>query len=510
MKSDLNYHSVIRMMGVLFLVLGMAFIPTFAVALLYREYLEAKIFLACLVPCFIAGLVLIKAFPPKEIKTRHRDVYLIVTLCWLISSVVGAIPLLAAGTFNNPIDAFFEMCSGFSTTGATVLSDIEGQTKSILFWRSFTHWMGGMGIIVFMAALLPSMGIGVQMIAGAETPGPTMTKLKAKFSDTAKDLYKLYIAFTIAEVILLLIGGVNLYDSLVHTFGTVGTGGFSNYGDSVGHFQSPYVHWVIIVFMLLCGINFNLYFLIPKKRIKEFFADEELRWYLGIIGIVSALIAICLFVYTSGASVDATGFEGTSIEGAVLLPTGIERTIRESVFHVVSLITTTGYAISNYDVWPTFCRMLVIIITISGACSSSTGGGVKVVRLMTAVKFVRRGFRQKLHPNRVVNLTINKKPIQQQVATDIVYFIFLYVLILFLGTFIISFDGFDLTTNFTAALTCLSNVGPGLNVVGPAMNFTEFSDLSTFVLAILMIAGRLELFTFVMLFSPRFWNSNRV
>ena len=253
-----------------------------------------------------------------------------------------------------------------------------------------------------------------------------------------------------------------------------------------------------------------LYFLIPKKRIKEFFADEELRWYLGIIGIVSALIAICLFVYTSGASVDSTGFEGTSIEGAALLPTGIERTIRESVFHVVSLITTTGYAISNYDVWPTFCRMLVIIITISGACSSSTGGGVKVVRMMTAVKFVRRGFRQKLHPNRVVNLTINKKPIQQQVATDIVYFIFLYVLILFLGTFIISFDGFDLTTNFTAALTCLSNVGPGLNVVGPAMNFTEFSDLSTFVLAILMIAGRLELFTFVMLFSPRFWNSNRV
>ena len=495
MKSDLNYHSIIRMMGVLFLVLGIAFVPSFAVALIYKEFLEAKIFFACLLPCFLAGLVLIKAFPPREIKTRHRDVYLIVSLCWLVSSVIGAVPLLAAGTFKNPVDAFFEMCSGFSTTGATVLADIEGQARSILFWRSFTHWLGGMGIIVFMAALLPSMGIGVQMIAGAETPGPTMTKLKARFSDTAKDLYKLYIAFSVAEILLLMIGGVNLYDYLVHTFGTVGTGGFSSYADSIGHFRSPYVHWVIIVFMLLCGINFNLYFLIGKRKIKEFFADEELRWYLGAVVIAATLIAITLFAHSSK---DPN------------LPVGIEQTIRESAFHVVSIITTTGFAISNYDIWPTFCKLLILILTISGACSSSTGGGVKVVRIMTAIKFVRKGFEQKLHPKRVLNLTINRKPIQQQVATDIVYFIFLYVVVLFIGTLLISFDGFDITTNFSAALTCLSNVGPGFNGVGPAMNFTEYSTFSTFVLSMLMIAGRLELFTFVMLFSPRFWNSNRV
>lgn len=495
MNSDLNYHSIARVMGVLFMVLGAALALPLAVALLYREYFEAKCFLACLVPCIIAGLVLIKAFPPGNIKTRQRDVYLIVTLCWLVSSIVGAIPLIIAGMTNNPIDAFFEMCSGFSTTGATILTDIEGQARSVLFWRSFTHWLGGMGIIVFMAALLPSMGIGVQMIAGAETPGPTMTKLKAKFSDTAKDLYNLYIVFTVVEIVLLLIGGLNLYDAAIHTFGTVGTGGFSSYGDSIGHFTSPYVQWVIIIFMLLCGVNFNLYFLIPKKRIKEFFADEELRWYLAFIIITSALIAITLFALPAGQEAK---------------PEGIEPTIRSSVFHVVSVITTTGYATMNYDLWPTFCKVLILIITISGACSSSTGGGVKVIRILTAIKFVRRGFYQKLHPNRVLNLTINKKKVPQQVATDIVYFIFLYIGILILGTILISFDGFDITTNFTAALTCLSNVGPGLGGVGPAMNFAGFSDFSTFILAILMIAGRLELFTFVMLFSPRFWNSNRV
>ncbi len=221
MKSDLNYHSIARMMGVLFLVLGLAFVPSLIVALIYREFFEAKCFLACLVPCFIAGLVLIRAFPPDDIKTRARDVYLIVTLCWLVSSVVGAIPLILAGTLRNPFDAFFEICSGFSTTGASVLNDIEGQARSILFWRSFTHWLGGMGIIVFMAALLPSMGIGVQMIAGAETPGPTMTKLKAKFSDTAKDLYGLYIIFTIVEIVLLIIGGLSLYDAAVHTLSLI-------------------------------------------------------------------------------------------------------------------------------------------------------------------------------------------------------------------------------------------------------------------------------------------------
>lgn len=489
MITNFNYHSVIRMMGVLFLVLGMAFVPTIMVALIYREYFQAICFLACMIPCFLVGFVLMRLYSPSGLRTKQRDIYLIVSLCWIVSSAVGTIPLILTGTFNNPIDAFFEICSGFSTTGASVLNDIESQARSVLFWRSFTHWLGGMGIIVFAAAILPSMGIGGQLVASAETPGPTLTKVKAKFSDTAKDLYKIYIMFTAAEIILLILGGVSVYDAMIHTFGTVGTGGFSNYSDSVGHFGSPYVEWVIIVFMILCGTNFNLYFLIPKKKVKEFFKDEELRLYLGIIITVSGLIA--LFLALRG------GYASTG------------KAVRDSVFHVASVITTTGFVTADYDLWPTFCKMGIMFVMITGACQSSTGGGVKIVRVLTAVKFVRRGFFIKLHPNRISNLTINKKKVEQNVVTDIIYFLFLYFAVLMIGTLLISFDGFDLVTNFSAALTCLSNVGPGFGMVGPTLNFATYSNFSTFILSLLMIIGRLELFTFIMLLSPHFWNSNK-
>ncbi|MBQ7246175.1 MAG: TrkH family potassium uptake protein [Firmicutes bacterium] len=489
MVTNFNYHSVLRMMGVLFLVLGMAFIPTIAVALIYREYFEASCFAATMVPCFIVGFVLMRIYSPSGLRTKQRDVYLIVSLCWIVSSIVGSIPLVLTGALPNPIDAFFEICSGFSTTGATVLNDIEAQARSVLFWRSFTHWLGGMGIIVFAAALLPSMGIGGQLVASAEAPGPTLSKTKAKFSDTAKDLYKLYLIFTAIEIILLMFGGMTLYDAAIHTFGTVGTGGFSNYSASIGHFQSPYIEWVIIVFMVLCGINFNLYFLLPKKRIKEFFFDEELRVYLGLIFVITALSSAMLF---------AKGFFAN-----------IGDTIRTVAFHVVSVITTTGYVTADYDLWPTFCKLAIMIVMITGACQSSTGGGVKIIRVLTTAKFVKRGFFLKLHPNRVSNLAINKRKVEQNIVTDIVYFVFLYVATLFVGAILISFDGKDMVTNFSAAMTCLSNVGPGFAEVGPTFNFSGYSNFSTFILSILMIAGRLELFTFVMLFSPHFWNSDR-
>ena len=484
-----NYHSVIRMLGVLFIVLGISFVPTVLVALIYREYSEGKWFSLTMALCFAAGLLLMWRFNPKDLRIKQRSGYLAVTLIWLTASVVGAVPMVLTGAIPNPVEAFFEICSGFSTTGSTILTDIEGQARSVLFWRSFTHWLGGMGIVVFAAALLPSIGIGGQIVASAETPGPTLSKLTARFADTAKGLYKLYIAISIVEVILLMLGGVSLYDSLVHTFGTVGTGGFSSYADSIGHFTSPYVQWVIIVFMLLCGVNFNLYFLIPARRIREFFRDQELRLYLGIIVAFIALSALVLRTQGDMAST--------------------EQAIRESAFHVVSIVTTTGYAISDYDLWPAFCKVLLLLVTITGACSSSTGGGVKMIRILTAIKYVKRGFFLKLHPNRVIDLTVNGRPVGSGVVTNIVNFIFFYIAVLFAGTILVSVDGFDMVTNFSAALTCLSNVGPGFGMVGPAMNFALFSNFSKMVLALLMIAGRLELFTFFMIFSPHFWNSNR-
>lgn len=488
--SSKKHSALLRMMGALFAVLGISFIPTVIIALIYGEYFEGLCFGCTMAACGIVGLILMKFFNPSDLKLKQRDGFLIVSLIWIISSIIGAVPMVLTGAIPNPFDAFFELCSGFSTTGATIMTDIESQAKSVLFWRSFTHWLGGMGIVVLATALLPSIGIGGQNVASAETPGPTLTKVTARFSDNSKTLYILYIGFTVVEFILLLVGGMSAYDSAIHTFGTVGTGGFSNYADSIAHFSSPYLQWVIIIFMALCGINFNLYFFIPRKRFKDFFADEELRLYLGILFVFSFASAIVLMLQGGYASVS--------------------KAIRDSFFHIIAVMTTTGYATADFDLWPAFCKMLIFIVLITGACSSSTGGGVKMIRILAAIKYVKRGFFQKLHPNRIINMTINKIPVQQSVVTNIVNFIFLYIAVLFVGTLLIAVDGKDLVTSFTAVLTCLSNVGPGFNGVGPTMNFSGFSDYATFVLSILMIAGRLELFTLLVLFSPRYWDSNRV
>ena len=489
MKRAINYSAITRMMGVLFLVLGIALAPPLLVALLYREGREALCFLMVSVPCLLAGILLLRLFNPRDLRAKQREGYFIVTLFWLIGSVVGALPLIASGALPNPFDAFFEICSGFSTTGSTVMNHIEDQARSILFWRSFTHWLGGMGIVCFAAAFMPSIGIGAQTVASAETPGPTLSKLTARFSDSVRNLYKLYIAFTLILTGLLMLGGMSLYDALIHTFGTVGTGGFSNYSDSIAHFQSPYIEWVLILFMILCGINFNLYFYLSAGRSKKFFQDEELRLYLGIIATFSLLIALTLYRREGYPSVGEA--------------------VRDAAFHVSSLITTTGYVTRDYDLWPAFCKVLLILVMVSGASSSSTGGGIKVVRLLAAVKYMRRSILLRLYPNRLADIKMNGTNIPNSVVTGIINFLFFYILLLLTGTLLVSGDGFSLTTNLTACLTCLSNVGPGLGRVGPTMNFADFSNFSKLVLALLMLAGRLEIYTFFIGFSRHFWDSNR-
>jgi trk system potassium uptake protein TrkH len=489
LTGSFNYNAVKRMVGVAFLIVGLAMFPALIVAFIYSEHKQALCFAYVMIPAILFGIICLVIFPPDNLKVKQRDGYLIVTLFWLIGSAVGAIPMVLTGAMPNPVDAFFEMCSGFSTTGATVLTDIEEHSRSVLFWRSFTHWMGGMGIVCFATALLPSIGIGGQTVASAEMPGPTLSKLTARFSDTTRYLYALYIGFTVAEVIMLLFGGLSLYDALIHTFGTVGTGGFSSYSDSIGHFKSPYVEWVIIVFMIMCGINFNLYFYFPRKRIKKFFRDEELRLYISIIVVFSFISAIFLM-----------------IQGGY---TNWGRAIRDAFFQISSIITTTGYATANFDMWPSLCKTLILIVTITGACASSTGGGLKIIRVLTSMKFIKHGVLGKIHPSRVDNIKVNGQIVAPSVITDIVNFVLFYIIILFSGVVLISFDGFDFVTNFTAALTCLNNVGPGLAGVGPNMNFAAFSSFSKLILSFTMIAGRLELYTFFMMFSPHFWNSNK-
>ncbi len=484
-----NLNGVVRMMGILLIVLACCFLPSLVVAIIYKESVSFWSFMLTGISCAVIGFILKKLTRPS-LALKARDGYLIAALGWMLASLVGAVPFVISGAIPSYVDAFFETCSGFSTTGSTILADIEPLPRSMLFWRSFTHWIGGMGIIVFMAAVLPSMGISGQLAASAETPGPTLDKLSSRYSDTAKKLYLLYTAFTVIEVILLLFGGMSLYDSLLHTFGTVGTGGFSSYNASISHYANPYIHWVITIFMILCGINFNLYFLLGKRGgIKSFFRDSELKLYLGIIFVCSLLITVDLL---------ATGTYDS-----------VSDSVRDSAFQVSSIITTTGYMTADYDTWPTFSKMLIFLVLLTGACSSSTGGGVKIIRVLVSLKMVRRGFSLKLHPNRVVTLTVGGKEVQQEVATNIANFVFCYILVAFVGFLLVSLNNLDLVTTVSSVLTCLGNAGPGFGQVGPALNFSILSDFSKLVLSLLMIAGRLELFTFFMLFSPRYWNSNK-
>ncbi|WP_425755012.1 TrkH family potassium uptake protein [Ihubacter sp. rT4E-8] len=484
-----NFNGVLRIMGYLLLVLGCSMLPALLVAVAYHESDALRSFLYTILPCFILGIILIKIFHPSLMKVKSRDGFLIVSLCWLLFSAAGAIPFVLSGAIDSYVDAFFETCSGFSTTGSSILSEIEALPKSILFWRSFTHWLGGMGIIVLVTALLPSIGMGGQLIASAETPGPVLEKISPRFSDTAKRLYLVYLLFTAVETVMLLCCGMSLYDALLHTFGTVGTGGFSSYNASVGHFSNPCVHWIIILFMVLCGVNFNLYFILIRHGVRRVFCDSELKLYLTIIGGAVALITLNLML--SGT------YENLS-DG-----------LRDASFQVTSIITTTGYATEDYDIWPTFSKMIILLLMLTGACSSSTGGGVKIIRILISLKLIRRGISLKLHPNQVVSVTLNKRQIPQEVATNIANFVFFYIFVTFAGSLLISFNGFDLMTTISSVLACLGNIGPGFNLVGPTMNFSAFSDFSKLVLSFLMIAGRLELFTFFMLFSPHYWNSNK-
>lgn len=485
-----NIKNSLAILGIMVSILGVCMVPSLIVALYYGEVSCASIFTATILLCFIPGAA-IKIFHPKKLlHIKARDGFFIVTAAWLMYSAISTIPFIASGSIPNFIDAFFEMCSGYSTTGSTILTDIESLPKSMLFFRSFTHWIGGMGIIVFTTAVLPNIGVEGQIIANDETPGPTKDKVSARYTDNARNLYILYFIITMIETVMLMFGGLTLYDALIQTFGTVGTGGFSNYSDSIGHFGSLYVYWVITFFMMVCGTNFGLYFVLFKDGFKAMLKDGEFRLYLIIYFSCSILASIDVIVKH-------------------MYDKGIAYAVTSGFFHVASIMTTTGYAIDDFDLWPTFAKMMLLVVFMTGACSSSTGGGPKIIRILVSLKLIRRGISVKLHPNRVYPIKVNGKALPTNVVTNIANFMFFYFLVLFAGWLIVSLNGYDLVTSFTAALTCLGNVGPGFALVGPTGNFSIFNGFTKIVLALLMIAGRLELFTFFMVFSPHYWNSNR-
>ncbi len=482
-------RDVARMQGVLMLVLAASMSVPFLLALYYNESASAKAFGGVMIFCVIFGILLRVTLKHSDIIFKSRDGFLVVTITWVFCSLISALPFVISGAIPSITDAVFESCSGFSTTGATILTDVEILPKSILFWRSFTHWLGGMGLLVFVMALLPAWGVSGQVVAYAETPGPTKDKLTAHFTDTARVLYKIYLGMSAAEALLLRIGGMNWFDSLIHTFGSMGTGGFSNYNNSVAHFQSPFIHVVIIVFMILAGMNFNLYFLTGRHGLLSIFKDEEAKFYLKLIGLFSLLIFAVNWFYA--------GFERI---GEIFL---------NALFQVSTIITTTGFGTDNYDAWPTFSKMLILLLFFVGGCASSTGGGVKCVRVLVCLKMIKRSLSLRLHPKRIAKLSFNGSEMGNETVIKITNFVFTYIIVLVAGTLLLSINNFDFLTCFSAAASCLGNVGPGFNMVGPTTNYALLSDFSKWVCSFLMITGRLELFTVLTLFSRYYWNSNR-
>ncbi|WP_324824393.1 TrkH family potassium uptake protein [Sinanaerobacter sp. ZZT-01] len=485
----LNYKLILKVDAAIGILLAVAMIPSLIVSLLYNETDAAVAFARCIAPMLLLGSFAVYKIRPTTSTLHMRDGFLIVASSWILASIFGSVPFLLSHTIPSFVDAFFETASGFSTTGSTILTNIELLPKGILFWRSFTHWLGGMGILVFAIALLPALGIGGQRIIRAETPGPTLDKLSPKISDTARILYSMYFGMTLLEVILLCLGGVSLYDSLVHTFGTVGTGGLSSYNDSIAHFNSIYVDIVITIFMVLAGINFNLYYLLLQKRIKDFFSDYELRGYLLIIGIATILIALNLW-FTK--TYDTIG-----------------ESLRYSVFQAASITTTTGYGTADFNLWPTFSKMVLFLLMFVGGSSSSTGGGVKVIRVLILLKLIRRGIYRKLHPRAIVPVKIQGRSIPSDTVSGITSFAVLYVCLLLFGSLVISLENFDMMTSISSVAACLGNIGPGFELVGPSSNYSMFSDFSKMFLSFYMLIGRLELFTIILLFSKLFWNPDR-
>ena len=453
-------------------------LPAF-VSLLYRET-DGIYFL---VPAAILAVVYLftGVRKPRNPEIYGKEGMVIVASAWILWSMFGALPFTLSGSIPNYIDALFETISGFTTTGSTVLTDVEALPQGMLFWRSFTHWVGGMGVLVFVM-VLTSFDKNSMVLMRAEVPGPEKDKLAPKMMTNARILYGMYLGLTVIQVILLLFGGMNPFDSLIHTFGTAGTGGFSNYALSVAHFESAYIDGVITVFMILFGINFSLYYLLLLREFKPVWKNEELRTYLGII-LAAALIITANINYIYGNPL--TSF-------------------RYAIFQVASIITTTGFATANYVEWPMLSQTILMFLMVVGACASSTGGGIKVSRLIMAVKSIKRSIQQMVHPKSVNIIRVNGKKVSSDVLRTVYVFLIAYALIFMLSVMIVAVDNFDFTTTFSAVLTTIGNVGPGMELVGPLGSFAEFSPLSKLVFCFDMLAGRLEIFPFLLLFTVPF------
>ena len=457
--------------------------------LLLLPLITAIIFGESILPfVYTIALLLVVAIPcalfkPKNTSIYAREGFVCVAAAWILLSAFGALPFVFSGTIPSYIDALFETVSGFTTTGASILPAVEHLPRSVLFWRSFTHWVGGMGVLVFMLAILPSAGGEAIHLMRAEVPGPTKGKLVPKMRQTALILYGIYIVLTCIQIIALLLCGFPLYDSIVHSFATAGTGGFSILNNSIAGYANPAAEWVIAIFMLLFGINFNLFYFILIGRVKDAIKSEELRVYLGIVAV--AVIAISINTFH--------------------LIGNFNDTIRTAFFQVSTIMTTTGFVTVEYDQWPVFSKTILTLLMIIGACGGSTGGGLKISRIIIVFKNIFREIKHMIRPRSVNVVRLDGEVVSDETVRSATGYLTVYLLAIVLCVVLISVDGFSMETNITATLSCINNIGPALGDIGPMGNFSVFSDFSTIVLTFAMLFGRLEFVPMIVLFSPFVW-----
>ncbi len=482
-KTEIDLRQIIRLLGFILVVEGFFMLTGLPFSIYYNDPRPFTLLYSFLVTSGSGAVMWLFSRGKVKNHITKREGYLVVSLTWVAISLFGTLPFLISGAIPSFTNAFFETISGFTTTGASILSDIEVLPKGILFWRSMTHWIGGMGIIVLSIVVLPFFGIGGMQLYTAEMPGVTKDKLHPRISETAKRLWGIYIILTLLHVGLLMLGNMNLLESMCHAFGSMGTGGFSTRNASIAAY-SPYIQYIITLFMFLAGMNFTLHFLAFTGKFKLVWRDDEFRYYLYLVLGFTLVIALLLFWQTGMDS---------------------EKAFRDSLFQVVSILTTTGYCTSDYTAWPGAIWFPIFLLMFIGGMAGSTGGGVKVIRQLLLFRNAGKELKRAIHPQGIIPVRLNHQAVSQDIIYKVMAFFQLYILIFVFGAIMLSFLGLDFETAVGASISALGNIGPGLGKVGPAGNYGFINDLGKWLLAFLMLLGRLELFTVLILITPAFW-----
>ena len=481
----MNFRTILKPLILIVSFVAVAMVLPSMVAVYYREPVALSAFLYVMIS---TSAVCAAAFYFSRrwqiTKIAVKESFVIVVLCWVMISFVGALPFYISGVIPNFSEAFFETVSGFSTTGATILTDIEVLPKSMLFRRSLTHWLGGMGIIVLAVAILPLLGVGGLQLLKAEAPGPTVDKISPRISETAKTLWGIYVGLTVVEAMLLNLAGMSYFDAFNHAFATIATGGFSPKNASVGAYNSPFIEWIVIVFMILAGMSFTLHYKIITGRTKRIFKNTELRVYLAVIVIGTIIVAHSLLYHK------LYSFHGS---------------VRQAMFQVVSILTTTGFATADYKQWPPFAQYIIFLLMFAGACSGSTSGGVKLIRIVTLMKLAINELKYLVHPKAIMTIFIDGNVVKKDMIYSISAFVFLYAVCVLTTACICAASGVSVLTAFTAALSTVGNIGPGFGRIGPVENYHFFKDWVKWFLSAAMIMGRLEVFTVMVIFTRAFW-----